>query len=639
MLFQAIVLTPERALTERTVHANATVNVHVHVHVRSNSVSVRGMNLMRLRKLLSGRTALAAIVLSLLVVPARGQTPTERARTLFGEYWEFQLRESPLLATAAGDARYDDKLPSMTLADLERRTNTTRNLLVRLKQIDAGTLSDEDRVSYEMLQRELELAGEAFAVKRHLLPLTVDDGFHIAFAFLPSQMPLRNTRDYQNYIARLRAFPRYANDNIALLREGLRTGFTMPRVVLEGYEITISSHVVDDPTKSVFWKPFAAFPTTVPESDRARLLEAGRQAIATGIVPGYRAFLEFMTREYVPGARQSIGASALPNGAAFYRNTIREFTTLDLSPDSIHNIGLSEVTRIRKEMDTIIARVGFRGTFAEFLNFLRTDPRFYPKTADDLLKEAAFIAKRMDGKLPLLFGKLPRHPYTVAPVPDHIAPKYTAGRYIQATTGGTEPGYYWVNTYALPSRSLYTLEALTLHEAVPGHHLQIALSQELVGLPEFRRNIYLSAFGEGWGLYSERLGIEVGFYTDPYSDFGRLTYEMWRACRLVVDTGIHSKGWTRQHALDFMASNTALALHEVRTETDRYISWPGQALAYKLGELKIRELRARAENELAHRFDVREFHDVVLGAGSVPLNVLERRITDWIAVKRRATSE
>jgi uncharacterized protein (DUF885 family) len=395
------------------------------------------------------------------------------------------------------------------------------------------------------------------------------------------------------------------DEHIALLRDGLRSGFTLPRVVLEGYEVTIASHVVDDPTKSVFWRPFASVPATFSEADRARLLAAGRTAITTALVPGYRTFLEFMTREYIPGARQTIGASALPNGAAFYQNTIREFTTLDLSADSIHKIGLSEVARIRKEMDAIIAKVGFQGTFAEFLNFLRTDPRFYPTTPEQLLKEASWIAKRMDGKLPTLFGKLPQLPYGVSPVPDHLAPKYTAGRYIPAAPGGTEAGSYWVNTYLLQSRTLYTLEALTLHEAVPGHHLQVALAQELEGLPEFRRHGYLSAFGEGWGLYSERLGLEAGFFTDPYSDFGRLTYEMWRACRLVVDTGMHSKGWTRQQALDFMAANTALSLHEVRTETDRYISWPGQALAYKLGELKIRELRSRAEKALGSRFDLR----------------------------------
>ena len=565
------------------------------------------------------------------------QSTAERARALFDEYWEYQLRENPLQATSAGDHWYNDRLPAMTVQDITRRAAAQRALLARLNQLNVSELSANDRISFDMMKFELEVLIEAFDVKRHLMPLLIDDGFHIAFVFLPSMMPFQTTRDYENYIARLRAFPAYANQHIELLRGAVRAGYSLPRAILDGYDLTISSHVVDDPTKSAFWKPFASFPVSVPESDRARLTEAGRQAIMQGVAAGYRSFLQFYNAEYLPGARTAIGAASLPNGEAFYRNAIREFTTLNLSADSIHRIGLSEVARIRAEMDATIAKVGFRGSFAEFLSFLRTDPRFYATTPDQLLKEAAWIAKRMDGKLPALFGRLPRMQYTVAPVPDHIAPKYTAGRYIPTSPGNTEPAYYWVNTYNLPSRSLYTLEALSLHEAVPGHHLQVALAQELEGVPEFRRNAYLSAFGEGWGLYSERLGLEAGFFTDPYSNFGRLTYEMWRACRLVIDTGIHSKGWTRQQALDYMAGNTALSLHEVTTEIDRYIAWPGQALAYKLGELKIRELRARAERELGARFDLRAFHDVVLGAGSIPLIILERRVVEWIN-QRRTTS-
>jgi uncharacterized protein (DUF885 family) len=313
---------------------------------------------------------------------------------------------------------------------------------------------------------------------------------------------------------------------------------------------------------------------------------------------------------------------------------VKSFTTLDLTPEEVHAVGLKEVARIRAEMDEVIRQVGFTGDFAAFLKFLRTDPRFQPKTGDELLKEASFIAKRMDGKLPTLFKTLPRLPYTVEPVPDAIAPKYTAGRYVNAPVGSTRPGIYWVNTYALESRTLYTLEALTLHEAVPGHHLQIALQQELTGLPAFRRFAGISAFSEGWGLYAERLGLEAGFYQDPYRNFGRLTYEMWRACRLVVDTGLHAKGWTRDQAMDFMAQNTALSLHEIRTETDRYISWPGQALAYKMGELKIRALRQEAEQALGPRFDVREFHDVVLANGAIPLPVLEEQVRAYVASKR-----
>ena len=336
-----------------------------------------------------------------------------------------------------------------------------------------------------------------------------------------------------------------------------------------------------------------------------------------------------MTEDYIPGARDTIGASELPNGRAYYAYLVGHFTTMDVTPDDVHQIGLEEVSRIRREMDDVIEEVGFEGDFAAFLAFLRTDPQFYPESPEELLKEASFIAKKMDGMLPSLFKTLPRQPYRVAPVPDHIAPKYTAGRYVGAPIDSTEPGTYWVNTYKLDSRTLYTLEALTLHEAVPGHHLQNALRQELTELPEFRRYSGIGVYG-GWGLYSERLGLEAGFYEDPYSNFGRLTYEMWRACRLVVDTGLHAKGWTRRQAIDYLASHTALSLHEISTETDRYISWPGQALGYKMGELKIRELRERAENILGKDFDVRAFHDVILLNGPVPLPILDDLVTAWI---------
>ena len=397
--------------------------------------------------------------------------------------------------------------------------------------------------------------------------------------------------------------------------------------------MTIASHVVDDPTDSLFWEPFASFPPGVPKGEHEHLREAGRAAILEGATEGYRRFLDFMLGEYVPGARDSLGASELPDGRDYYAYLIRHFTTLELTPEEIHQTGLEEVARIRGEMETIIEAVEFSGSFADFLEFLRHDPQFYAQTPDELLKEAAWIAKRMDGELPRLFGRLPRLPYSVAPVPDHLAPKYTGGRYVPATPGGTRPGYYWVNTYALESRPLYVLEALSLHEAVPGHHLQMALASELDDLPPFRRFEYISAFGEGWGLYSEWLGLEAGFYADPYSDFGRLTYEMWRACRLVVDTGIHAMGWTRQQALDYLASNTALSIHEVTTEIDRYISWPAQALSYKLGELRIRALRREAEEALGERFDVRAFHDTVLANGTVPLPVLERVVRADIAAR------
>ena len=356
--------------------------------------------------------------------------------------------------------------------------------------------------------------------------------------------------------------------------------------------------------------------------------------IRESIVPSYKTLATFMTDDYIPGTRTSLGASELPDGRAYYAQRIRHFTTLDMTAKEIHQLGLDEVARIKAEMMEIIQEVEFEGSFAEFLEFLRTDPRFYAKTAEELLKEAAYISKRMDGKLPALFGLIPRLPYTVEPVPDHIAPKYTAGRYVGAPIGSTQPGRYWVNTYALETRPLYNLEALSLHEAVPGHHFQISLNQELEDLPNFRRHSYLSAFGEGWGLYSEWLGLEAGFYTDPYNNFGRLTYEMWRACRLVVDTGVHAMGWTRQQMMEFMGSNTALSHHEITTETDRYISWPAQALSYKIGQIKILELRRKAEKALGTSFDVRKFHDAVLGNGSVPLSVLEDVIDRFIERER-----
>jgi uncharacterized protein (DUF885 family) len=558
----------------------------------------------------------------------------EQLHALFDEEWNFRLAEDPLFATAAGYHQYDDRLPQVTIMDETRRAQFYRELLGKLEKIERAQLRHDDQINFDIFKMQLQGNLDDFEYKTYLIPFTVDAGFHIGFARLPNQMPFAVARDYENYIKRLQAFPEYVAQHIDLLKEGLKIGMTMPQVVLQGFDVTMVTHVVDDPAQSVFYAPLAKFPATIPVDEQNRLIVAGVEAIRESIVPAYRRLLEFMTNEYIPNARTSIGASELPNGRDYYAQRIRHFTTLDMSVDEVHQLGLSEVQRIRSEMMEIIKQVGFTGDFAAFLKFLRTDPQFYAKTPEELLKEACYIAKRMDAKLPALFKTLPRLPYGVQAVPAHLAPKYTGGRYVGPALGSTEPGYYWVNTYALENRPLYVLESLTLHEAVPGHHLQTALARELEGLPNFRRFLYLSAFGEGWGLYSERLGLEAGFYTNPYSNFGRLTYEMWRACRLVVDTGIHAKGWSREQAMDFMASNTALSLHEVRTETDRYISWPGQALAYKIGELKIRELRRKAEDALGEKFDVREFHDEVLRNGAIPLSVLESEVMAYIQVKQ-----
>jgi len=566
---------------------------------------------------------------SLTAAAAAGETA--RLHALFDREWEMRLRDNPIFATSVGRHEYDALLPSMSLADLERRHRAAQEMLAELAAIDRSRLSAADVVSAEIWHGQLRDRIADFELGAYQMPFNADSGFHATFAQLPDQMPFAKVEDYESYLSRLRAWPHLVDQQIELMRLGIRRGFTVPRATLDGYERTISAHVVDDPLRSVFYRPFERFPAAMPEADRERLRQAARAAIVDGVVAGYRRFLDFYRGEYLPHARTTLAAYELPNGRAFYAQQILHFTTLQLSPEEIHQTGLAEVDRIAAEMQAVIRQVGFTGGFAAFVELLRTDPRFYPKTGEELLKDAAWIAKRIDGKLPSEFKTLPRLPYTIKPVPDHLAPKYTSGRYVQAPAGSTQPGVYWVNTYKPETRPLYDLESLTLHEAVPGHHLQIARSQELADLPNFRRYSYISAFGEGWGLYSEWLGLEMGFYTDPYSNFGRLTYEMWRACRLVVDTGIHTQGWTRRQAIDYLASHTALPMHEVETETDRYISWPAQALSYKLGELKIKELRRRAEAALGPAFDVREFHDVVLGSGAVPLAVLEQNVDRFIA--------
>ena len=572
----------------------------------------------------------------MVVVAACAPAPDARDQlySLFDEDWAARLVESPQLATSVGDHSRNDQLADVSLEAIERRVERRRDLLRRLEEIDVSGLDAADRINARMFERQLRSSVDGFDFGGYQMPLNADSGFHMGFPRMHRSMPFRTPDHYDDYIARMRALPAVFEQQQDHMRAGIERGFTLPRVTLEGYEDTISAHIVEEAEDSAFWAPFEALPPTVEEMDRERILTEAEAAITDAVVPAYQGFHDFFVGEYVPNARETVGASDLPDGKAYYQEQVRWFTTLDLTPEEVHEIGLREVARIRAEMEEVIRGTGFEGSFAEFLDFLRTDPRFYPKTEEELLERAAWLSKKMDGKLPSLFATLPRVPYTVEPVPDHMAPKYTAGRYVSAPASGAQPGIYWVNTYNLSSRPLWALEALTLHEAVPGHHLQNGIALEIDSGPEFRRHDYLSAFGEGWGLYAEYLGLEAGFYEDPYSNFGRLTYEIWRACRLVVDTGVHALGWSRQQMLDYLAENTALSLHEVRTETDRYISWPGQALAYKIGELKIKELRARAEEALGDDFDVRLFHDAVLANGSVPLDILDELIQVWIEEQR-----
>ena len=581
---------------------------------------------------------LAAAVVAAAALPAAAAaqgTPAERLHRVFTDSWETALREDPLLATGVGDHRWDDRLQETGLAAERRRMDEARAFLARVRAVPRDSLTRDDQVNRDIFERMMREAVEDAEMGGYLLPITNREGFHTYFPELPDQVPLRTVQDYRNYTARLRAFRAYEAGYVEQMREGMRRGMVLPRVSLQGIEGMLEPHVVDDPTKSLLWKPFSEFPSTVPDSARAALQAAGREAIRDGVVAGYRDFLRFIQQEYRPAARAGLAAGEMTNGRAYYAYLVRHYTTLDdATPESVHQTGLREVARIRAAMDSVMRAAGWTGDFAGFVNFLRTDPRFYATSSEALLAQNSLFLKRMDGELPRLFGRLPRMSYGIRTIPDYIAPRTTTAYYGPPAGDGTRSGTFWVNVYDLKSRPLYEIEALASHEAVPGHHMQIAMQQELGDLPEFRRFGSWTAFVEGWALYSESLGKEVGFYRDPYSEFGRLSYEMWRACRLVVDTGIHAKGWTRQQAIDYMAANSALTMTNITNEVDRYISWPGQALAYKTGQMKIRELRTTAERELGPKFDVRRFHDVVLGSGSVPLGVLEDNVRLWIAQEK-----
>ncbi|MFT6054869.1 MAG: hypothetical protein ACJAS3_001969 [Roseivirga sp.] len=518
-----------------------------------------------------------------------------------------------------------------TEEDFAKRASFSDSMIQRLKALDTNGLTFSNEISIELMTYRLQEDVDEYKYKAYLNPILVDAGFHISFVGQPNRFQFNKVEDYDRYIRNLKAFPDYAQQHIDLMRKGLAIGIAQPKAILAGYEVTYETHLVEKISESSFYSPFKDIPANFSAEEKSRILEEGNAAVAHGALAGYQLIKDFFDKEYLPNAPDDIGASHWPNGEEYYQVRANHFSTLNISVKEIHELGLSEVDRIKAEMETVKDQSGFKGTRREFIQFLRTDPQFYPKTGQELLMYAAYLSKKADGQLPALFNKLPRQPYTVEPVAPHLAPKYTGGRYSGANINGTRAGEYWVNTYDLPSRPLYVMPSLTLHEAVPGHHLQAALTQELEDMPRFRNNMYISAFGEGWGLYSEFLGIEMGMYETPYDDFGRLTYEMWRACRLVVDTGIHAYGWSRQEVIDYLADHTALSIHECTTETDRYISWPGQALSYKIGELKIKELRKRTEAALGENFNIREFHNAVLSQGTLTLPLLEKVIDKYIA--------
>lgn len=516
------------------------------------------------------------------------------------------------------------------LAELEKqKADFAQIQLKELEKIDLEGLTETEQISHELLRFRLQNDVDEYRYEMHLNPIQADQGFHLNLNYRIK--PILSHSDAVRYLEVLNAIPAFVDENLLLIREGIKKGISQPQVIFKGYESTYDVHIVADFGNSAFYEPFTNLPSSLSKAQADSLKTAAQIAIEKNVVPSFKKIKRFFETEYIPKTRKALGVSETPNGREFYQNRINYYTTTtEYTAEDIHQIGLLEVARIKSEMQKIIQQVGFEGSFSDFLTFLRTDGQFYAKTGKELLMNARDIAKRIDAELPKFFNTLPRRPYGVIKVPDAIAPKYTAGRY-SGPSSDTQPGFYLVNTYKLESRTLYTLPALTAHEAVPGHHLQGSLNKELGdSIPQFRKDTYLSAYGEGWALYTEFLGNELGIYTTPYEEFGKYTYEMWRACRLVVDTGIHAKGWTRDEVVSYMLENTALSAHEVNTETDRYIAWPGQAISYKMGEIKIRELRTKAEKELGAAFDIRDFHEIILEQGTVTLPILEKRVNAYI---------
>ena len=577
-------------------------------------------------------------VLGLVVLPAVSLTGQQasapdsvRLHQLFAQDWAYNMREYPEVATSVGYPGQNARWTDNSLEAIARRKRELNNPLAALQAIDRAKLNLNDQLNYDLFRRNATDALEESRFPGELMPITQLNGVQQDVPNTIAQMPAGSVREYEDILARLRAVPVLVNQTIVLLQRGLATGLTPPRVTLRDVPSQAQDLVVDDPLTSPLLSAFTHFPAEVPAADQQRLRSAAIAAYRDSVAPVFRKLSVFLRDKYVPGARTTTGWRDLPNGMAWYQVRAGASTTTDLTPEQIHALGLAEVKRIRGQMDSVIAASGFKGSFAEYVQFLRTDPRFYFTTPEDLLRASRDLAKRIDPQLVRLFGTLPRLPYGVSPIPSYSERSQTTAYYQPGSPQGHRPGTYFVNTYNLPARPRWEMEALTLHEAVPGHHLQIALGQELEGVPEFRREGGYTAFVEGWGLYSESLGSELGLYTDPYSKFGQLTYEMWRAVRLVIDTGIHTMGWTREQAIDYFKANAAKTEHDITVEVDRYIVWPGQALAYKIGELKIKELRAYAATTLGDRFDIRAFHDQVLGAGAVPLDVLEARIHAWAA--------
>ena len=589
-----------------------------------------------------------AVVFAVLVCPliamgqaannAAGNEEARRFRAFLAEDWKRWMQEYPEYATAVGFPGQNQRWTDDSPAGREAKMKHMRESAATMKQFHREQLPAKEQLNYDLYLKKLQnseeglqYGGAAWGGGGNIwIPITQMDGVQQNPAALLAMMPRQTVSDYEDILARLEALPLVVDQNMDLMKEGLKKGYSPPKITMRDVPKQVEDLIPADPMRSALLEPFTKFPASIGEADRMRLIERAKQIYTNADVPAYRKLHEYLVSTYIPACRESIAASDLPNGAAAYAYRVRWYTTTKLTPAQIHEIGLSEVKRIRGEMDKVIASTGFKGSFKEFTEFLRTDPQFFYEKPGDLVNGYRVITKEIDPQLAHEFGKLPRLTYGVVEIPAFTAPSQTTAYYQSGSPEAGRPGSYFVNTYNLKARPKWEMEALSLHESVPGHHLQIALAQEQEGVPEFRKHSGYTAFVEGWGLYAESLGPELGMYKDPYTKFGQLTYEMWRAVRLVVDTGMHSMGWTRQQAIDFFRENTSKTDQDITVEVDRYIVWPGQALAYKIGQIKIRELRTEAEKELGSKFNVRTFHDAVLEQGSVPLDLLQAHVEEWM---------
>ena len=583
----------------------------------------------------------SAFILILAAVYSVGQQPIpapQALHQLFTTEWDYDMQEHPERASTLGDRRWNDRWSDESIEAYARRHQHNQEVLVRLAGINRAALGPADQLNYDLFKKQYENRIEGYKFHWFLLPLNQRDGIQ-TIDDLDDALRFETVKDYEDWIARLRSFPILMDQTITLMRQGIRERMLHPKVIMQRIPAQIDRQIVADSEQSGFYKPFLHVPRTISSADQQRLQSTARQAIEQQIVPAFRRFKQFFVSEYLPACYDQVGAWQLPHGDELYAFDVRSFTTTNQTPEQLHQTGLQEVARINREMQQVMAQTGFTGSREDFFKFLRTDPQFFYKTPEELFAGYKALAKTIDPNLVKLFCTLPRQPYGVEAIPASVAPDTTTAYYRPGAPDGSRAGTYFVNLYQPQSRPKWEMTALTLHESVPGHHLQIARAQELGELPNFRRFAEYTAFVEGWGLYAESLGEEMGLYADPYSKFGQLTYEMWRAVRLVVDTGIHAKHWTREQAIEYFKQNAPKHELDIVNEVDRYIAWPGQALAYKTGELKIKELRLKAQQELGDRFDIRRFHDVVLGSGALPLDILERNITQWVAAEKTAGTE